>query len=98
MFRFKCGGCGEWHEGMPGFGASAPLHYYSIPEAERAARCELTADTCVVDGESFFVRGCIEIPVHGANEPFIWGAWVSLSPGNFQQFAGLLDRKDRSQY
>lgn len=98
MFRFKCASCCEWHEGMPGFGASAPLYYYSIPDAERSARCELTTDTCIVDGEHFFVRGCIEIPVRGADEPFVWGAWVSLSPHNFEQFVGLLSRKDRSQY
>ena len=98
MFRFKCASCGEWHEGMPGFGASAPLYYYIIPQAERSARSELTTDTCIVDGEHFFVRGCIEIPVHGVNEPFVWGAWVSLSPRNFHQFVRLLDRKDRSKY
>jgi hypothetical protein len=98
MFRFKCASCGEWHEGMPGFGASAPPYYYIIPEAERSARCELTTDTCIVDDEHFFVRGCIEVPVHGVNEPFVWGAWVSLSPRNFHQFLGLLDRKDRSKH
>ena len=47
MFRFKCASCGEWHEGMPGFGASAPLYYYIIPEAERSARSQLTTDTCI---------------------------------------------------
>lgn len=98
MFRFKCTSCSEWHEGMPGFGASAPLYFYSIPEAERSTRCRLTEDTCMVDGKHFFVRGCIEIPVHGADEPFIWGVWVSLSQGNFEQFVGLLDRRDRCQY
>ena len=36
--------------------------------------------------------------MHGADEPFIWGVWVSLSPRNFEQFVGLLDRKDRSKY
>ena len=40
-----------------------------------APRCELSSDVCVVDGKYFFVRGCIEIPVHGADEPFVWGVW-----------------------
>jgi hypothetical protein len=64
------------------FGAEAPLYYYFIPEAERSARCKLTTNTCIVDGEHFFVRGSLEIPVHDADEPFIWGVWVSLSPRN----------------
>jgi len=98
MFRFKCASCDEWHEGMPGFGASAPLYYYFIPEDERSARCKLTTDTCIVDGEYYFVRGCLEIPVRGADEPFIWGVWVSLSAGNFEQFVSLLGCKDRSKY
>jgi hypothetical protein len=96
MFRFKCAGCEEWHEGMPSFGADAPLYYYSIPEAERASRCDLTPDTCVVDDSSFFVRGCIEIPVHGAAEPFIWGVWVSLSQEHFETFKVLLDQPSRA--
>ena len=98
MFRFKCVSCSEWHEGVPGFGWSTPLVYYAIPEAERSTRVELTEDTCIVDGKHFFVKGCIEIPVHGADEPFVWGVWVSLSQRNFEQFVGLFDRKDRAQY
>ncbi len=98
MFRFKCAGCGEWHEGMPGFDAFAPLYYYGIPEAERPERCELTTDTCIVDGEFFFVRGCIEIPVRGVDEPFIWGTWVSLSRPNFEEFVSLMKRADRSAH
>jgi hypothetical protein len=78
MFRFKCSSCGEWHEGMPTFGADAPLYFYAIPEQEREARCVLTSDTCSIDQEFFFVRGCLEIPVEGAMEPFVWGVWASV--------------------
>ena len=72
---------------MPSFGAAAPLNYYQIPVEEREARCALGSDDCVIDGNFFFVRGCIEIPVHGQDEAFNWGVWVSLravqrSPGS----------------
>jgi hypothetical protein len=70
-FEFRCDVCGETHQGMPGFGADAPLSYYAIPEAERPTRCELGSDDCVIDGSSFYVHGCIEIPVHGSAEPLI---------------------------
>lgn len=36
MFSFKCASCGEVHEGMPSFGAHAPLSYYDVPQGERA--------------------------------------------------------------
>lgn len=96
MFRFKCTCCGEWHEGMPGYAADAPLYYCSIPLAERAARCVLDSDTCVVDQEFFFVRGCVEIPVHGEPDPFIWGVWASLSKSSFDKFIGCFDSANRS--
>ena len=96
MIRFKCTSCCEWHEGMPGYAAEAPLYYYSIPLAERAARCVLGSDTCVVDQKSFFVRGCLEIPVHGETDPFIWGVWVSLSNNSFRQFVECLEASKRS--
>jgi hypothetical protein len=82
---------------MPGFSAAAPLYYYCIPEAERETRCELTSDICVVDDEFFFVRACLEIPVHDADEPFIWGVWCSLSRTNFDEYLRCLDSPGRGE-
>lgn len=96
MFRVKCKSCEEWHEDMPAFGADAPLYYYGVPAADRDDRCALDSDTCVIDGELFFVLGCLEISVHGAAEPFSWGVWVSLSKANFEQFMAWFDAPKRS--
>jgi hypothetical protein len=96
MFRFKCTSCNEWHEGMPTFGADAPLYFYGIPAEERANRCILESDTCVIDQEHFFVRGCLEIPVHGETESFIWGVWISLSRKSFEDFVACFDAPKRS--
>jgi hypothetical protein len=96
MIRFKCTSCDEWHEGTPSYSADAPLYYHSIPLDARAKRCALGTDTCVVDQKSFFVRGCLEIPVHGESEPFIWGVWVSLSKNSFDQFIGCFGAPKRS--
>jgi hypothetical protein len=94
--RYACLTCGEAHEGVPSLGSAAPLYYYSIPEAERGARCHLDSETCTVDGEFFFVRGCLEVPILGESEPFVWGVWTSLSSGNFERFRRLLDQTNRS--
>lgn len=83
MLRFKCTCCDQWHEGIPALSAEAPLYYYYVPENERDQRCRLTTETCVVDEDSYFVRGCLEIPIQGSDEKFEWGVWVSLSAENF---------------
>jgi len=96
MFRFKCTCCNVWHEGMPSFAANAPLYFYGIPEDEREHRCVLQSDTCVIDDTLFFVRGCIEIPVDRASEPFVWGVWVSLSAQSFEDFVACFDTPQRA--
>jgi len=68
---------------MPTFGADAPAQYYRRPEEERPKRVDLDSDSCVVDGERFIVRGCLEIPVQGESDPFVWGVWVDLSKTDF---------------
>ena len=95
-FRFQCTFCNEWHDGIPGYGAEAPLYYYSVPADERDSRCTLQSDTCVVDQEHFFVRGCLEIPVNGERDPFIWGVWVSLSKRHFDDFVAVFDAPQRT--
>ena len=96
QFRFKCVSCGQWHEGMPTFGATAPFYFYAIPADERQRRCVLTSDTCVVDEQNFFVRGCLDIPVHGQQELFSYGVWVSLSKASFDQFTTYFRERKRS--
>jgi hypothetical protein len=81
---------------MPAYGALAPLDYDAIPAEDRGQRCELTSDTCIVDREFFFVRGCLDIPVQGTAEPFSWGVWVSLSKTSFDQYLQYFDEPKRS--
>lgn len=85
-WSFKCRTCRKTHDGMPwAWGADAPLYYEGIPEAERRARCELTDDACIIDGQHFFIRGLLEIPVIDGPEPFAWIVWCSLSQENFER-------------
>ena len=95
-FEFICSCCGEVHRGMPAFGTDAPLSYYDVPKEERASRCQLRTEDCIIDGDSYFVQGCIEIPVHGESEPFSWGVWVSLSEASYKQWVEHLQSPKRS--
>ena len=94
--KYTCAVCGKEHDGLPGLGTAAPLYYYSVPAEERVNRCRLDSDTCVIDDQFFFVRGCLEIPIVGEREPFIWGVWASVSSESFETFLRFYDQDHRS--
>jgi hypothetical protein len=95
---FFCSTCGQYHEGLPmDFGAEAPIPWYAVPEGERASRCELTPELCMIDGREFFVRGCLEVPVLDGPRPFVWGVWASLSEANFKRTLELWGTPGREQ-
>jgi hypothetical protein len=81
---FECSRCGQHHDGLPmSVGAEAPYWYYGLSPEECDRRAELSSDQCVIDGEQFFVRGVLEIPVVDGDGPFTWGVWVSLSQASY---------------
>lgn len=91
-----CSTCGKTHEGVPTFGVKGPLSYYAVPENERDDRCALGSDNCIIDDEHFFIRGCLEIPVHDQSDPLVWGVWVSLSKGSYDAWAAVFGRPKRA--
>jgi hypothetical protein len=73
------------------FAVAAPDHWVQIPERERQHRGKLDSDVCIIDGRQIFVRGCLEIPVVGLDDCFIWGVWVSVSEASFERILELWD-------
>lgn len=96
MFSYQCTACDEVHEGIPSYAAMAPLSYEQIPESERAERAVLGSDDCMIDDATYFVRCCIDIPVEGEAQPFIWGVWVSLSKASFMEWGSSFELKQRA--
>lgn len=96
LFKFMCTECGVLHEGAPSFSYPMPAYCHNVPATERAARTMLSADFCVVDNEFFFIRTCLEIPIHGYHEPFTWGVWVSVSRANYEIYKRGFDDPDQS--
>ena len=47
------------------------------------------------ESRTFFVRGCVEIPVLNEEDPFIWNIWVSLSEENFHRMINLWESDER---
>jgi hypothetical protein len=85
-------------DGIPTFGWDYPLAYLYVPTDKRAEDVFLTSDLCVISDTWFYVRGCLEIPVHGSNDPFIWGVWASLSEPSFMEFQDLLGTVKRAHF
>lgn len=106
--RWKCGTCDEWHSGpCLDFGFSEPYYWdkshekasrwtNSIPRGlKESSKTYLDSDYCSIDGESFFVRGLIHLPIIGAAESFRWGVWGSLSRANFESLLKADDDSHR---
>lgn len=96
IFSFKCSLCGEVHEGSPSIGFRAPDPYLEQSKEVQEAG-ELGSDLCWYqddDGMHYFIRVCLEIPIHGVAEPFLWGVWVSLSKANFDRYVETCDSPD----
>jgi len=80
---FECPVCGQQHPLSFAFAANAPHAVLAIPEAELTNRLIISPFQCVIDNKDFYLRGRILIPVHGYDEPFVWGVWAEISPKNF---------------
>ena len=87
---YICHTCGQWHDGLPmDVGFDYPDYYVSIPESERPARTWiLDHDLCIVD-EDRFVRGCLQIPVIGTSDTFVFGIWSTLSLKSFNRVRSI---------
>ena len=103
--RWKCGSCDEWHYGpCLDLGFDSPVYWSRDfdPGVDRNSlsvdhlpKSFLDDDLCIVDGEHFFVRGIIELPIIGTAETFCWGVWGSLSETNFKKLLAVFDEPER---
>jgi hypothetical protein len=94
IFAFKCSSCGEIHEGSPSFAFKAPDQFASLTEAQKSEMGTLTEDFCTIthsEGTDRFIRAVLEVPIHGIEEPFLWGIWVSLSEKSYNAYSETYD-------
>ena len=66
-----------------------------LPEHEADEDSWLEEELCVVEGEHFFIRGLIRLPVADAEHDFEWGVWTSLSRDNFARTLEIWEREGR---
>jgi hypothetical protein len=96
---YKCSCCGQVYEGLPlCFGSDYPDYYFSVPTEEREQRIELKESLCVVDGEHFFHRGRLTIPIIDYSENLIFNVWTSISADNFSIRMDLWNDPNRTNH
>jgi len=95
---YKCRTCGQSHAGLPlSFGADFPDEYANLKQEERDARAVVGSDQCIIDAAHFFLRGLLEIPVIGNNEPFLWGLWASVREEVFDEISECWELQGREK-
>lgn len=85
VFSFTCSKCRNLHTGSPSVGFDRPQYWNERLNSDPAS--SLSDDLCVVEARDYFIRCVLEMPIHGAVEPFLWGLWVSQSEKNFKDYA-----------
>ena len=89
IFAFKCSCCDKIHEGSPSVAFRAPDHYACLTDEQKAESGKISDDFCVIThdkGTDYFVRAVLEVPIHGVEDPFTWGVWVSVSKKSFDRY------------
>ncbi len=98
--KFRCHCCDEEHDISDlSFGADAPSAWNELSENERM-KSELGDDFCTIripEGDNYFVRGCIDMPVIGLAKDFVWGAWCSVSGTSMDLIRKHWNDPDRAQ-
>jgi len=54
---------------------------------ERDARGVRGSDQYIIDQKWFFIRGCLEIPIVGSSDIFLWGLWASVREEVFDEIS-----------
>lgn len=98
---WRCPCCGEQPGGVFDLACGKPEQWPGsedkVPNAEaRTSNHFLSEDFCVLDGEHFFVRCVLEIPILGSGgEFFAYGVWSTLSAKNFCVYLDTFDSGDQ---
>lgn len=77
------------------YGIEAPWRAL-VPVGEFPQRVDLTPDQCVVDGQTFFVRGHIEIPIHDYPESLAFSVWASLREQSLLHMSACWESPNRA--
>ncbi len=93
---FLCSSCGQEHAGLPlSFAADYPDPYANLSAEARDLRAVVSSDQCIIDRQEFYIRGCLEVPLIGTDEIFMWGLWARISETDFDEISDHWESEGR---
>jgi hypothetical protein len=101
--RWLCRTCGEEHDGLFDLACGKPDPWSGSeekkPNSETShTRHFLSEDFCVLDGEHFFVRCVLFLPLKGTEgQSFGIGVWSTLSEKNFERYRETFDSGEQGE-
>jgi hypothetical protein len=87
IMKVRCRSCDELHDlSDMHIGYERPDAWYAVRPDEREERWEISPDFAALDGERFFLRGLLPIPVHGEAHEYAWGVWAAVDEAHFRRY------------
>ncbi len=100
---WRCASCASAHRGLFDLASRNPEQWpddtaYRPNGAAADASHILTEDFCILNGEHYFVRCILELPLIGAaGERFAYGIWSTLSKPNFERYMATFDDGEQGE-
>jgi hypothetical protein len=95
---FTCDVCGETHAGETrDIRMGLPQPIFLLDEDERANRAHIEEDFALLRGENgdrYFVRALLELPIDGEDGYFGYGAWVEVTEADASSLGELWNDED----
>ena len=95
---FTCDVCGETHAGETrDIRMGLPQPIFLLDEDERRRRAHVEDDFALLrttNGERYFVRALLELPIAGEDGYFGYGAWVEVSASDAAALGELWDDEE----
>ncbi|MBW3572860.1 MAG: DUF2199 domain-containing protein [Gemmatimonadetes bacterium] len=94
--KIRCSACDQLHDlSEIQIGYDRPDPWYAVHPAEREERWQMDMDLAILDGERFFIRGLVFIPVQGEEHPHAWGVWAAVDEADFRLYDALYEDPER---
>jgi hypothetical protein len=100
---WTCAECGQTHQGLIDLVCGKPAPWPGPEDKAPNGALELSGnflseDFCVLDGQHFFVRAVLELPIRGSGgRHFGFGVWTTLSRQNFVRYVETFDSGEQDE-
>ena len=92
----KCSSCGEEHpDDELELTFRRPDAIIDLPAEDWPTRVKEDADRAAIDGERFFLRGTLPLPVPERGSDYAIGVWVEVAPDTFWRVIELWSSEDQ---